>query len=464
MRLLPKSWRWPWQQSAPPLASRGGNSQSTHFQNTQFSSPLGIGSNVGEQIQYAVIDKMVRNIPFLDVGLRKFGRMVNGFGVLADNDTLQEGLDEFLASVEVDWIQKGFRSYESRLVRELMQYGLALGEVVLDDPGREIACLVNINSPEVRLKREENAWIIGQQDCHSTIPTFFENQELLQYNLSNPEGDSPLGTPLLRSAPWVADIVMQMERSLKQMWWRSGAPSFHISAEIDPENLGPTVGQTDIDNIRSGLESNWNDGMEQRFTGTGIPDFITAGTFKLNFAAIGADVKELDFQIPFRSLMEQVLSTIELAPFMLGIQWATTERLSQQQGDAVVACVDDVRAELEPDYLMICELFQQLSGMRGSFKAKWQEFSLQDRVENARAESIEAVAAKTREATATRLWSNGTITQEEYHEMVTGEELESVPVPMEAPIPATPAGGGGLALAAPVANAEGSNGKRAAER
>ena len=79
---------------------------------------------------------------------------------------------------------------------------------------------------------------------------------------------------------------------------------------------------------------------------------------------------------------------------MLGLSWSSTERMSQQQADMLTSELWSLRRTVEPVLKRICRLFLALEGMDGETEIIWDEISLQDTVEEARAALYRAQAEK----------------------------------------------------------------------
>ncbi len=224
---------------------------------------------------------------------------------------------------------------------------------------------------------------------------------------------------------------------MRQMWQRHGAPSFIIKAEFDPSI---TMTQTDLEAAESDLDSHWHDSQEARYRNEGIMDFTYAGQAKVSADAIGADVKELDFQSLNRALQEQCVASVELAPFMLGIQWSTTERLSQEQADAIIGSAEDIRGEVESDFLMVMDWVQRARGLRGNVSIKWKDINLQDAVRQAQADLTAARAQAAETENALTGWLNGWWEQQDAKELAGYEG--PVATPLDTPTMPTRGGGG----------------------
>lgn len=413
-----------------------------------WQSPLGIEFNgtIKPNVDYAVYESIVRGIPFVDVALRKLSRMICRFDVACDNESTQEELNVWLKTCTVEDIFTGFTPFLRPYVRQGMLYGKTGGEIVLSPTMRDVAGLVVLPAKQIRLIPTPEGLQIGQDNATGmAVP--YENQDLIVYSALNKEGDNPHGVSILRSVPWVADIALRMENALRQMWQRTGAPSMAIIHTIPPDVVLSTE---EVNARQSAIESDWYNSQEARGNEEGIMDFIAAIQGGISFQAIGSDVKELSFVEPIRVFWEQVISTVELAPFMLGLQWSTTERLSQQQADSIIGACDDMRSEIEPDILRILDWVQRLRGLKGTVEVSWQDINLQDSVETARADLTKAQAQKQRMDNALSAWANGFIDQQQASEEsgYDGAVLQQLDAPVKFGQSAAPSDAGGADSAA----------------
>ena len=79
---------------------------------------------------------------------------------------------------------------------------------------------------------------------------------------------------------------------------------------------------------------------------------------------------------------------------MLGLNWASTERMSAQQTDLLTSELWAIRRTVEPVLLRICRMWKQLHGYAEDVELVWDEISLEDIVEQADAELYRAQAEK----------------------------------------------------------------------
>ena len=75
-----------------------------------------------------------------------------------------------------------------------------------------------------------------------------------------------------------------------------------------------------------------------------------------------------------------------IPPFLLGLSWSSTERMSAQQADMMTSEITALRRSLEPAVERICETWLKLRGFGTQVKVEWEDINLQDIVEEARAE------------------------------------------------------------------------------
>ncbi len=104
----------------------------------------------------------------------------------------------------------------------------------------------------------------------------------------------------------------------------------------------------------------------------------------------------IDTQVPVRQLLEQILSKLSIPPFLLGLNWTSTERMSCQQVDILTSELEYYRRLLEPVIREIAGQFLRTRGYSGMVEIIWDNINLQDESElskaryyNAQAEALE---------------------------------------------------------------------------
>ena len=121
-----------------------------------------------------------------------------------------------------------------------------------------------------------------------------------------------------------------------------------------------------------------------------VRDFVAVGD--VDIKVIGADGPILDSQVPVRQILEQLVARTGIPPFMLGLSWSSTERMSTQQADLLTSEITAIRRSLEPMLTRIGELWLRLHGYDDRLEILWEDINLQDLVEEARAQLYQAQA------------------------------------------------------------------------
>ena len=126
-------------------------------------------------------------------------------------------------------------------------------------------------------------------------------------------------------------------------------------------------------------------------SGGDISDFVAVGNVKIQ--TIGADNQILDSEVPVRQMLEQIVAKTGLPPFLLGLNWSSTERMSSQQADVLTSELESYRRILTPVIETVCRTYLRLNGCLSGLRVIWDDITLQDEVELARARLYHVQAA-----------------------------------------------------------------------
>ena len=141
------------------------------------------------------------------------------------------------------------------------------------------------------------------------------------------------------------------------------------------------------------VAAQWARAMEDAKNGT-VRDFVAVGDVEIK--VIGGENPVLDSQVPVRQILEQLVAKTGLPPFLLGLNWSTTERMSTQQADILTSELWAIRRTVEPAMLRICRMYLALEGLDNQLEILWDDISLQDITEEAQADLCRAQAEKYR--------------------------------------------------------------------
>jgi hypothetical protein len=116
----------------------------------------------------------------------------------------------------------------------------------------------------------------------------------------------------------------------------------------------------------------------------------------VDIKVIGADNQLFDTNVPVRQLLEQIVAKLSIPPFLLGLSWSSTERMSSQQADILTSELEYYRRLLTPVICDIGNAFLASSGWDSVCSVEWSNINLQDesvlaesRLKNAQAREIE---------------------------------------------------------------------------
>ncbi len=328
----------------------------------------------GESQIYRAIREAV---PIVDAAILKLIRLCGGVSVVCQNSRAQEQMDEFLRTVPTGRGQRGLQSFLDGYLDCMFTCGRAVGEIVPDRQGRDVAALLWCDPAAVDIREGDNP--LEFQLCRSAAQGGepFPRQELLLFTPFQPEANNPYGVSMLRSMPFMSEILLKIYQAVGLNWERVGNVRFAVVCKN---------GEGDETYARERCEQvarEWSRAMQEGSQGT-VRDFVAMGDVEIK--VIGADNQVLDSEVPVRQILEQLIARTGIPPFMLGLSWSSTERMSSQQADLMTSEITAIRRSLEPVIERICETWLKLRGWGGSVRVEWAEIDMQDEVEQARAE------------------------------------------------------------------------------
>ena len=318
--------------------------------------------------------KAVREaVPVVDAAIYKLIRMAGGVTVTCGDKRAETALKEFLRTVPVGRGQFGINSFLDCYLDSLLTCGRAVGEIVPAVGNRDIAALVCGRVEDIEIKEGQHPlafsiWGPDETGKMAELPY----QELLLFTPLNPETDNPYGVSLLRSLPFLTDILMKIYHAIGVNWERCGNVRFAVTCRG-----GDGTGAAERGRI---LAEEWSRAMRD---GDTVRDFVAVGDGDIR--VIGGDAPILDSQVPVRQVMEQIVAKTGIPPFMLGLSWNSTERMSAQQADMLTTEITAIRRTLTPTVERVCRLWLRMHGFTCGFEVIWDDINLQDQVEEAKA-------------------------------------------------------------------------------
>lgn len=365
----------------------GRRADSAEFSANLFK-PAGLESGLYEALRSSV--------PIIDASIGKIIRLTGGVRLVSSDESLQDELDFFVENVPAGLSGKGVQAFLDGYLDSLLTYGSAVGEILPYEDGNGILGLYlgNIRDIEVR------------QGKSPVEPEFFRKEEdgsltrlrkpgLILFSALNPPPNQPYGKSILGGLPYISSILMRVYECVGQNFDRAGNVRYAVTYK--PQDSGDRAYAKER---AMQIASEWSEGMQASRNGE-VRDFVAVGD--VDIKVIGADSQILDTEIPVRQLLEQIVAKLSIPPFLLGLNWSSTERMSAEQADILTSELEFYRRLLTPVVRKIGEAFLRLHGSGGDIRVEWNSINLRDetetaeaRLKNARAEEIELRNEKTK--------------------------------------------------------------------
>ncbi len=324
-------------------------------------------------------------VPAVDAAVVKLIRLTGGFTVEASDKTMERQLNDFLQNVNTGRGQYGIDSFLYSYLDSMITCGRGIGEIVLTNK-RDIAAVLCSDASNIEIKEKGSPLdfeICSYGQGGRIVPLPY--QELLLFTPFKPESDNPYGVSLLRSMPFLTEILLKIYNSLGINWDRAGNVRFAVVYKPKGDAIDRAYARERSEQIAR----EWSAAMQAGKNGS-VRDFVAVGD--VDIKVIGADNQILDSEVPVRQIMEQLVAATGLPPFMLGLSWSTTERMSAQQADMITSELTAVRRSLTPVIRKICDLWLMVHGFKREYQIVWDDINLQDAEGEAHAELYKAQA------------------------------------------------------------------------
>ena len=371
-----------WKRKEKPVAAvcqlRGGEVHP--FGMLRNFTPLGTGEEqIYRQLREAV--------PVLDAAVGKLVRLSGGFEAECKSPTAQRALEDFLRNVPCGRGQVGMDSFLGGYMDSLLTLGRAVGEIVVAGNKVRGICWGDASCIEIQEGNSLMDVVLWGRDEKGLLRPL-PYQHLLLFTALNPEPGHPYGVSLFRGMPFLADILMKIFAAIGSNWERAGNVRYSVICK-GGENMDPATAQE----RGSQMAQEWARAMEDGKNGT-VRDFVAVGDVEIK--VIGGEAPILDSQVPVRQILEQLVAKTGLPPFLLGLNWSTTERMSTQQADILTSELWSLRRTVEPTVRKICRTYLAMEGLDDRFNIHWNDISLQDITQEAQADLYKAQAEEAR--------------------------------------------------------------------
>ena len=339
--------------------------------------------------QQELYDALRANVPVIDACFGKIIRLTGGFKVTACDERAQVELDRFCREVSVGVSGKSIYTFADMYLDSLLTYGKAIGRIFTDHRTCSIQGIFVGDSSLFRVRQGKNPLEKEIWGNYNGKEIKINSPEKLLYTTLNPSPKHPDGVSVLRGLPAISSILMRIYECIGQNFDRVGNVRYAVTYIPSADGSDRAFAKERAMQIAE----QWADGMNSSKNGV-IKDFVAVGN--VGIKVIGAENQLIDTEVPVRQLLEQLISKLSIPPFLLGLNWSTTERMSAQQADILTSELEYYRRLLTPVIEEICNTFLRLCGAFSECRVEWGNINLQDeealaksRLYNAQAEEIE---------------------------------------------------------------------------
>lgn len=336
--------------------------------------------------QFELYKTLREAVPVIDAAINKLVRLVGTFEIKCGDKNAQKAMDDFLKYVQVNRTGTGFMQFLYVHLDELLTYGTSVSEIVTSSKNSKIRALYNASLKSVELKRSKNPLLCDMYVKNEDgTKRRVKRPELICVSTLNPEPDMLYGESVLKGLPFVSSILLKIFNTIGVNFERVGNVRFAINYKPDDKGTVSTKHRAQE------IAREWSKAMRDK---TNVCDFVSVGDVSVK--VIGADNQVLSCDVEIRHILEQIVAKLSIPPFLLGLSWSSTERMSAQQADILTSELEYYRTILNPVIRKICRYFLRSNGFGDSFEIMWSNINLQDetelasaRLDNAKAMQIE---------------------------------------------------------------------------
>lgn len=363
--------------------------------NADSPKPIFRLAPTSEIFEHELYDALRAEVPIIDACIGKIIRLAGDFKLTAEKKSAQPLIDRFAVDVPVGISGVSINTFADMYLDSMLTYGKAIGEMIFDKNRRTISGLWVGDSSffKVRAGKNRNDLMITRIHDGKEIPV--TEPERILYTALNPSPKHPDGLSILRGLPALSQVLMRIYECIGQNFDRVGNVRYAVT--YNPSDDGDRAFAKER---AAEIANEWSKGMAAAKYGN-VQDFVAVGDVQIK--VIGAENQLIDTEIPVRQILEQIVAKLSIPPFLLGLNWSSTERMSSQQADILTSELEYYRRLLTPVLRRIGMTFLRLNGIDSEVTVEWANINLQDeealakaRLYNAQAEELELKNLKQR--------------------------------------------------------------------
>ena len=332
-------------------------------------------------------DNLRYSVPIVDAAIQKIVRLTGDYKIICSDERFQAEMDRFTEEIPVGTGGVSIYAFTDAFLDSLLTYGSAAAEMLVNSQTGDVEGIAPINISRFCCRAGANPcdrryFTLGEDEEWYAV----HNPQFIMYAALNPNTKNPEGQSILRGLPCISAVLMRIYQCIGQNFDRVGNVRYAV-----------TYKPTDSSEMAFAKEraqqtaKEWSEGMNAMRCGE-VRDFVAVGD--VGIKVIGADNQIIDTEIPVRQLLEQIVAKLSVPPFLLGLTWSSTERMSSQQADILTSELEFYRRQLTPVIKQVCNTYLTLIGGEGGVSVEWDNINLQDEAVLAQARLHNAQAAK----------------------------------------------------------------------
>lgn len=332
-------------------------------------------------------DNLRYSVPIVDAAIQKIIRLVGGYKVICTDEHWQAEMDRFVEEIPVGTSGVSLYSFTDMFLDSLLTYGSAAAEMLVNRQSGEVEGIAPLNINRFCCRAGTNPcdrryFMLGEDEEWYSA----NNPQFILYGALNPNTKNPDGQSILRGLPCISAVLMRIYQCIGQNFDRVGNVRYAVTYKPSDSSEMAFAKER-----AQQIAKEWSEGMNAMRCGE-VRDFVAVGD--VGIKVIGADNQIIDTEIPVRQLLEQIVAKLSVPPFLLGLTWSSTERMSSQQADILTSELEFYRRQLTPVIKQVCNTYLTLIGGAGAVSVEWDNINLQDEAVLAQARLHNAQAAK----------------------------------------------------------------------
>lgn len=349
---------------------------------SQGGLDLLLDSNGLRQADLRLYDALRETIPIIDAAIGMSVRLCGGVSLKGDSPAANAALDRFVRSVRVGGTGRGLEAFLQVHLDSLLTYGNAVAEFI-PTFDTDVCVLYNADVKGLELVERD-----GGMGADIRVRDGLESRdirwpELVTHTALCPPAGRCTGVSILRGLPFVSGILYRVLETVGKNWDKAGNVRYAVTYNPGNDPLDKAYAKE-----RAGaIAEEWSRAMD----GASGGDFVAVGDVSIK--VIGAESPIPDSTVPVRQMMEQIVSKMGVPPYILGLSWSSTERMSGEQADIFTSLLTAYRRTVTPAIEKLASLYLRFSGLPEGVTVEWEDINLRDQLSEAEAAYYLARAA-----------------------------------------------------------------------